>query len=164
MEIEYWDVYDENRVKTGRIHRRGEPPLPGDYHIIVNVWIKNSHGLYLISKRAPEKSWPGFWECTGGCVITGDSSLQAAMREAREELGLELDPSKGRLMYQHRIDDFFRDVWLFHHDIDIGCIVFQEGETCDAKWAAPSEIRKMKADGTFLPVTDYLEQLFKDVE
>ena len=54
--MELWDLYTENRVKTGETHVRGNP-LPKDkYHLVVNVWIKNSEGKYLISRRSRKKS------------------------------------------------------------------------------------------------------------
>ena len=40
--IEYWDIYDENRNKTGRIHRRGDEMQSGDYHLVIHVCIFNS--------------------------------------------------------------------------------------------------------------------------
>ena len=48
--MELWDLYTKNRVKTGEIHER-EDPMPKDrYHLVVNAWLKNSEGKYLISK------------------------------------------------------------------------------------------------------------------
>ena len=162
---ELWDVYDENRVKTGRLHRRGEELGAGEWHLIVVVWIRRGDGRYLISRRAADKEpYPLYWENTGGAALAGDSSLDAALREAKEELGIDLDPAKGRLMYEHKRDKSraFRDVWLFRQDIDIANVVFQQGETCDAKWASADEILSMIADGTFVPAADYAEQLFKE--
>ena len=164
---EYWDIYDENRQKTGRLHKRnqGRQNLsPGEYYLAVSVWIKNSAGLYLISKRAagPGKVYPHFWENTSGAALAGDDSQTAALREVKEELGLNLDPAKGRLMYQHKLTNMFRDVWLFNHEADITEIVLQEGETCDARWATTEEILDMVKNNTFVPVMDYAEQLFKD--
>jgi len=162
MEIEMWDVLDKNRVSTGRLHRRGEPLAPGDYHLVVSVWIKNSEGRYLISKRAPEIPGAGMWQCTAGSAIAGDSSLTAALREAREELGVELNPSMGRCLYEKIAGTAIWDVWLFTHDIDITDIALQEGETCDAKWAAPSEILDLYNAGVFAPGYADLPQLFEE--
>ena len=41
---ELWDVYDENRNCTGRLHRRGDPLSEGEYHLVVYVWMLNSRG------------------------------------------------------------------------------------------------------------------------
>ncbi len=53
--MELWDLYTENRVKTGETHVRGNPLPKEKYHLVVNVWIKNSEGKYLISKRSKTK-------------------------------------------------------------------------------------------------------------
>ena len=37
------------------------------------------------------------WETTGGSALAGDDSLTAALRETKEELGIDLDPQKGVL-------------------------------------------------------------------
>ena len=162
MNEEFWDIYDENRIKTGRLHKRGEPLAPGDYYLAVMVWIRNSAGQYLVSKRVPGKVYPNRWECTTGAAIAGDSSLETAMKEVQEELGLELKPANGRLLYKHKLKNMHRDIWLFNQDVDIEDVVLQEGETCGAKWASEPEIRAMINSGEFIPVTDYIEQLFRE--
>ena len=163
--MEIWDIYDCNRVRTGRKHIRGKPMLDGDYHIVVHVWIQNSHGEFLITKRTPNKEYPNLWECTGGSAVTGDTSLDAALREVKEETGLTLDARNGRVIVsyrreKHKMADFC-DVWLFKQDFDIAEIVLQQGETCDAKWATHEEIRNMIETGEFVPLFDYLESVFE---
>jgi 8-oxo-dGTP diphosphatase len=69
LKVELWDIYDKNRQKTGKIHERGKPISEGDYHLVVQVWIRNSKGEYLISKRHPNKPHPNLWECPGGSVL-----------------------------------------------------------------------------------------------
>jgi predicted N-acetyltransferase YhbS len=39
---ELWDVYDKNRNKTGKIVERGKPMSQDEYHLVVEIWIKNS--------------------------------------------------------------------------------------------------------------------------
>lgn len=58
-QVELWDVYDEKRNLTGRLHRRGDPLPEGDYHLVVQVWMRNSRGEYLLTKRTPNKPHPG---------------------------------------------------------------------------------------------------------
>ena len=88
---ELWDVYDENRNLTGRLHRRGDMMPKGDYHLVVHIWLMNERGEFLLTKRAPNKGFPGMWECTGGSALAGDDSLTAAIRESKEETGLTLN-------------------------------------------------------------------------
>jgi len=147
---ELWDVLDENGSKTGRVCKRG-PMEPGNYHLIVHVWTMNSKGEFLISKRTPNKNFPGMWECTGGSAVTGDDSLTTAIKEVREELGITLDPKNGQLFRRfRRFSTDIIDVWLFRQDADITDVVFQPGETCDAKWATRKQLNEMIIEGTFI--------------
>jgi len=156
---EIWDVYDKNRVLTGRVHRRGDPLAEGEYHLVVHVWIVNSSGEFLITKRTPNKGYPNMWECTGGSAISGNDSLQAAIREAKEETGLELLSKNGKVLFSLNRNDNFCDVWLFQQDFDINDVVFQPDETCGAKWADKNEIKRMVKSGEFIEFC-YMEELF----
>ena len=80
---ELWDVYDENRRPTGRLHPRGQELAEGDYHMVIHVWIRDSLGRYLLTKRSPNKGYGGMWESPGGAAQAGDDSLSACLREIR---------------------------------------------------------------------------------
>jgi len=136
-----------------------------EYHLVVHVWILNSNGEFLISKRTPNKPFPNMWETTGGSAIVGDDSLQAALREVKEELGINLSKNNGECLYrlkrQHHNFPDFADVWLFRQDIDISKVVYQPEEVCDAKWATPEHILDMIKNGEFVDTFTYLDDLFK---
>lgn len=147
---ELWDIYDIDRKKTGKVHRRGELLEKGDYHIVVHIWIRNSRGEYLITKRAPHKGWPNMWETTGGSALAGDDSITAAMREVYEETGLRLDPNCGRIIHSYTRRDSFVDVWLFEEDHELCEVVLCENETTDKMFANSEKIREMINEGTFI--------------
>ena len=161
--MELWDVYDEHRNLTGRTCARGDALAEGDYHLVVDVWIKNAEGKYLISKRTPNKSFGGLWENTSGAVLAGEDSLTGALREAKEELGVELDPLHGARIRMWQFLDAFLDVWLFRAEVDIDDVVLQEGETCCAKWATIDEMYAMLDAGTFVPFKRGGVDLVRDV-
>ena len=150
---ELWDIYDAQRNLTGRTHRRGDFLAPGDYHLVVHVWVQNSNGDFLLTKRSPNKGFPNMWEPTGGSALAGDDSLGAALREMKEETGLDLDPNAGACVISSRHCDHFSDVWLFRQDFDLQNVRLLEGETCDAMYASAAQIRRMLADGEFVPIT-----------
>ena len=148
---ELWDIYDANCNPTGKIHRRGDPLPPGDYHLMVMVCILNSKGQFLITKRDSTKGHGGMWEFQGGSAEAGDNSLAAALREAKEEVGLSLNPEKGKCIQTIQRNDGFIDIWIFRQDFDIKDVVLQPGETVDVKYATTQEIREMIATGQFVP-------------
>ena len=54
---EFWDLYDKNRNKLGRLHERGLPINSGEYHLAVEVWVKNNRNQVLLTQRHPDKEW-----------------------------------------------------------------------------------------------------------
>ncbi len=158
---ELWDVYDVNRQKTTRTHRRGDALPKGDYHLVVDIWIRNSEGKFLITKRSPNKGYPNMWEMTGGSALAGDDSLTAALREVQEETGVVLLPENGRIVWQYTRRDAHKDVWLFDCEFDLEQVVLQEGETCDKAAASLAEIKELMAEGMFVPVPYWGEEAFE---
>lgn len=148
---ELWDVYDENRQLTGRLHRRGDMLEGNDYHLVVHVWVQRSDGRFLLTKRTANKGWPNMWECTGGSAVAGDDSRTAALRELEEETGLTVSAERGRIVYSYRKDHYFCDVWLFHQEFQPEQIRLRENETCAAMCATAGEILRMYQEGLLVP-------------
>ncbi len=73
--MEFWDIYDEHRVKTGRVMARDDWHMAmqaGDFHISVTVLVRSHDGRYLITQRTSDKAWAaGWWEFPGGGVQAG---------------------------------------------------------------------------------------------
>ena len=91
---EIWDLYDAAGRRAGTTMKRGDPVPRGFYTLSVSVWLTNGRGEYLLSKRHPAKKFPNLWECTGGGALAGEESLEAGVREVREELGIALRPGR----------------------------------------------------------------------
>ncbi|NLK07511.1 MAG: GNAT family N-acetyltransferase [Firmicutes bacterium] len=153
---EIWDILDEHGRKTGRLIERGRAMVMGDYHLVVHVWKHNRRGQWLINKRSNRGNAEidGKWETTGGSALAGEDSLAAALRETKEELGVDLGLHQGALFRRNRKREngrtWFQDVWVFEADVPIDAVCLQAEETCDAKWASTEEIREMMAAGEFL--------------
>ena len=162
--MELWDIYDKNREKTGRTHERGIPVKEGDYHLVVHVWIVNDRGEFLIQKRQPWKEgWPNMWDgSAAGSAVVGDSSKVAAIRETKEELGVELDMSKGEILFTIKFSCGFEDIWLVRQNVDIKDIKLQYEEVADAKWASEKQIKQMIGDGEFIAF-NYIDKIFEMV-
>ena len=157
-EDELWDVYDTAGCKTGRTHRRGDPLRPGERHLCVHVWVQNASGDYLITRRSPCKSMPGLWECTGGCVVAGEESLTAALREVREETGLVLDPERAELLLCWEGEFFLCDVYRFRQEFSMEQLHLQPEETDGAQLCDAEAIRALAASGQFVDLP-YLERV-----
>lgn len=159
---ELWDLYDSNRQKTDLQIERGQPIPQGLYHLVVSAWIVNSQGKYLLSQRHPDKPYPYFWECTGGSVIAGESSLTGAIREVKEELRITLTLDNARIIYQARREEThdFYDVWLFGVDVSIAELTLQPTEVINAQWVDKTTLISMYENKELHPLIDYINKIF----
>lgn len=156
---EIWDIYDTDRNKTGRTARRGVDKLKeGEYHIIVNAIIMNSKNEILISQRADFKEFPLMWECNGGSILKGETSLEGVLREVKEELGLEFKAEDAIYLKEVRRDRLppdFKDLWLFRKDVDLKDVTFPDGEAVAAKWVSIDEFIEMYENKEIVPTVDF---------
>lgn len=164
--MERWDLYTKYREKTGKEQIRGEKIPKGFYHLVVHVWIRNRKGEYLISQRSASRpTFPLMWECVGGSVLMGESSIDGALREVKEEVGLDLKPETGKLLftkiwgtdvkYERKEFNDIMDVWLFEYDEDLHLEDAATDEVADCKWMTVPEIRKLYEDNRLVQTLDY---------
>jgi len=159
---EFFDVYTKDKVKTDVAIRNGTPMAQGEYCLIVHAWVRNGDGRYLIARRAQRKTFGGLWECPGGGAIAGETSLDTALREIREEVGIALDPAAGKLVKTCVYDAIHAicDVWVFTHPVALETLTLATDEVTDARLASPQEILRLVDTGDFIPVYGYLEWFF----
>lgn len=153
--MEYWDLLDENKRATGRLHLRGEPMPEGLYHQVVDILTVNPRGELLITLRHPAKHYGGQWEFTGGSALAGETSRIAAARELSEETGLCAAPDALKLLLEHRGRSNFYDEYLYLCPQERPAIVLQEGETVDFRWVTRAVFERMiEAGEVCVPVME----------
>lgn len=161
--MELWDLYNENRELTGRDHIRGEEVPQGYYHLVVHIWIRNKKGEYLVSQRSADRpAYPLMWECVGGSVIKGEDSLNGALRETQEEVGLVLSPEDGKLVYSIvgrtingvKFADIL-DVWLFEYDGPVSLEQATTQEVAQVAWMTKEQIKKLFDEGKMVHTLGY---------
>ncbi len=162
---EFWDIYDENRVKTGRTAERDKYEFKeGEYHIVVTGIILNSKYEILISKRAPWKRHGSLWECNGGSILAGETSLEGILRELKEELGITFSEKDAIFLKEvkrnKKVPDF-KDLWLFQKDISTDEISFPDGEATEAKWVTIEQFMNMYKNNEIVPTIDFKDAEYK---
>jgi len=72
-------------------------------HPVVHLHLLDKEGRLYLQKRSMKKDIaPGRWDTSvGGHVDMGESLEQAVVREAREELGLHIEPTQCRYLFQY---------------------------------------------------------------
>ena len=156
---EQWDIYDINKKKIGRTAERNIYKFKeGEYHIVVTGIIMNSKNEILISKRAGHKKFGLKWECNGGSILAGETSLEGVIREIKEELGIEFSKKEAIFLKEIRRDKIppdFKDLWLFRRNIDLKDITFPDGEAIDAKWVTIHKFIRMYENKEIVPTVDF---------
>ena len=141
--MELNDIYDKDRNLTGRTHRRGTPWRKGEFGLVVCVWVYDGEGKLLLTRRAPEKSFAGTWENSGGAARAGETSRQAIARELQEETGIRAEPEEFELLDTDRDRTAHYDFYSLKRQISLDEIVLQPGETDDVRWATFEEIHQL---------------------
>lgn len=145
--MEMVDKLNNKRQSLNKTTERLEK-IDGEYRQSVHTWIMNSNGEFLIQKRTPNKrTFPNKWSQTGGGVDEGETTLEAALRECSEELGISINPDNMELILSFKRKYDFVDVWLVKQDLKIEELVLQEDEVSEVKWATIDEIRNLMKTG-----------------
>lgn len=157
---EILDLYTREGVNTGRTILRGEDSPDGLLWPVCSVWLLRSDGRLLIQKRSMNKPlFPGRWCCSaGGCVQHGETPLEGALRETREELGLALDPACGRLLFIVPSVRSIHQVWLFRMDTVEQDLTLQAEEVDAVRYVTPQELLDLVASEQFVRI-NYLDRL-----
>lgn len=146
MTGEYWDVLNEQGEKTGKRLRRAayNQLANGEYHLVVHIWIVNSKGEFLIQRRSEGRlPMPGEWAATGGSVFAGEDSQTAAIRELKEELGIQVRPGEIHYLRQFKRKNSIIDFWWARVDANLSSLSLEPEEVEEARWVSADQLRQM---------------------
>ena len=89
--MEYIDIFDENNNPTGEVKEKTQAHEDGNFHRTAHIWIMNDKKELLLQKRSTtKKSHPNCWDISGaGHIMAGESVIDGAIRELKEELGIK---------------------------------------------------------------------------
>jgi nucleoside triphosphatase len=135
--------------------------------VVCSVVIENAAGQILLVKN---HRWNGKWGLPGGHVEPGEGIEAAGIREAKEEVGLDVT-SHGILTYGEMIGsaDFNRPAHFVYFDIyttvDTNAVVLEEAELSEYVWIDPRDAAQYDLGKTYPEViAEYLrsrERLLK---
>ena len=177
--MEMFDIVDENGEPTGTVKERTKVHEDGDLHRTSHVWIvrdNNKGGLdVLLQKRSESKdSNPGCYDISSaGHIPAGCGYLDSALRELKEELGIDASSEELELRLIRRISysDIFhgklfkdnqvtRVYKMKRNYIDIEKLNLQKEEVEEVIWMDYEECLKAVKNNTITHCI-YLEELEK---
>lgn len=164
MSEELFDVCDESGNPSGIIKPRSEVHAKGLWHAAVHVWILNPNNQLLIQKRSPTKeSNPNLWDVSvAGHISTGESPALSAVREIKEEIGVDIDQADLQYLFtttEQKVlnngtyfDNEFHHIFFLKQDVDIQKLVLQPEEVVQVKWMSIDDLEKLTQtpDQTFV--------------
>lgn len=162
--MELWDAYDAQFNKiAGKTLVRGEPVPQGLYHLVCDVIVRHTDGAWLLMQRDPRKPWGGMWEATaGGSALAGETPLECAVRELREETGIvSTDLTEVGTVIDPEVQHAIYVEFLCVTDWDKEAVILQEGETVDFRWVSREELLAMKQDRL---VTQRMQQFIEELK
>ncbi len=147
--MEIMDIVDDNGVPTGETIERTKAHKTGVQHRTAHVWIARKKGQaveLLLQKRCRDKdSFPGCYDISSaGHIPAGVDYVPSALRELKEELGVEItgeeltDCGLSRLeLHGHFHGEEFFDrqvsrvflLWL-DREAEIESVTWMEFEAC----------------------------------
>ena len=92
---EYIDIVTKQGIPTGKSALKSDVHTKGYYHNTAHVWLFTKDGHVLLAQRAASKLiCPLLWDVSvAGHIDAGETIEQAAIREIKEEIGLQLTES-----------------------------------------------------------------------
>lgn len=169
---EFLNLIDEHSRLTRSAKPRSLVHRDGDLHPTVHIWLikRRDMGIFvLLQKRAPGKDVnPGKYDVSAaGHVSQGGEFRHAAVRELKEELGIETTGEKLELIglfnnverYGDINDNELSAVYLCREEVDADSLVLQDSEVSEVCWAEIDEMLSVMKNGGFPPNCISLKEL-----
>src|SRR6266700_2972711 len=147
MPEEIFDVVNERDEVIGR-QTRAEVHRLGLLHRAVHVLVFDSGGRVFLQKRSRTKDrQPGLWDSSAsGHVESGEDYDACAVRELREEIGLQLNTTPQRLFKLAASAETDQEhVWVYRCEAE-GPFTLDPAEIERGGWFAADELRHWMAE------------------
>lgn len=137
----------------GKIILKSSARKDGLMYAVSHLWIYNSKGEILLQHRCKEKKlYPNKWDISvAGAVDSGENPLQAAVREAKEEIGLVIPNNFLKEEFTF-IENYIFDgmkinelchVFLLEYNGSLKSLKLQKEEVDEVKFFSKSELENI---------------------
>ncbi|MEI6850608.1 MAG: NUDIX hydrolase [Candidatus Saccharibacteria bacterium] len=111
--------------------------------VVVACLIKNNGKYLLVQERQPDAY--GLWNLPAGHVDKDEKLEEAAIREAKEETGLDVNLIKEIAIYHETAKQAIKHVYVT--EIIGGELISPNDEIMDIKWLTSDQIKKLDETG-----------------
>ena len=147
------DICDQEGHLIGSTMQRSEAHRLEAWHRSVMVWLINSQGQILLQRRAEHLgAFPGLWDVSVvGHISAGDEPTPTAVRELREELGIQAradqlhfaDTQTDRYMLEYgKMHQEYDFIFIFHCQARLEDFTLQAAEVLEVRWADAEEFQR----------------------
>ena len=151
---ECFDILDENGNLTGKKKLRSDVHRDGAWHKAVHIWIINGNGEILLQRRSANKdSYPNMLDIScAGHLSSGDSSIEGAIRELKEELNIEVKTNELQYIKTLKrsskytetfINNEFDDLYILRTNKNIEDMQFQKEEISEILYVPYCKFKEM---------------------
>lgn len=162
--MEIWDAYLEDGTLAGCDLIRGNQIPNGLYHLVCEIVVRHNDGTYLLMQRDYRKTnYPGMYEASaGGSALKGETALEAAYRELKEETGIKANELLQ--IYHCKSKDTIYIGYLCESDCEKKSITLQEEETISYIWLNKKAFLDFVQSDKYIPahkkrLEDFLDTL-----
>lgn len=180
-EGELWQDLLPNGEPVPEPRQRGQELPIGHVCASAHVWLWRSVSgrkeVLLQRRSASKKTWPGYYDISAaGHINFGETPLEAAQREAKEEVNLDIVADALKLIGVYRLygkkwrDQRFIDElqWVYIYKLENDqSISFADGEVEAVRWTSLDELWQMGEDEESLLVKhtpEYLRLVISAIE
>lgn len=178
--MELFEILNEDGTKSGLVRERGVAHRDGSLHETVHTWIvrraevdpgqsvdgeftggKTRWEVLLQKRSAVKDSNPGCYDISSaGHLSAGDTPLEGALRELREELGVEAEAEDLHFVGHHRgrfqapfhgkmfRDNEYSNVYVMTRPVQESMFCLQEDEVESVRWMDYDECRRRIHEGS----------------
>lgn len=145
--MELLEYYDEKNEKKLGIAERDKIHKNNLWHREISVWILNEKNEVLLQRRSPlKKTGANKFSLTAGHIETGEKEIKAALREIKEEIGIDITENELILLdiykNEQKNNNCFSYTYLLKTNKRIEDMTMQEEEVSELKYITIEELEK----------------------
>lgn len=168
--MEKIDIVDSN-LNVIRRGYRGEKLTSGEYLKFVHVWLIKGDKV-LIQKRSSTRKWaPNKWATNTGIVGSNEDETLCAIREIKEELGVDITKDDIYLGFTTEpIEEFDGIGFIYFATFENQDVKIDNDEVCEYKFVSLEELKELVLKNTFIKYFEkhrkgyYYQKVFKNIE